>query len=52
MSSKMRIRDLSEISRGEGGWKTGEGHSFFELFKREGYEKKKKDRKRGRVTRN
>ena len=25
---------------GKGGWKTGEGHSFVEPFKREGYEKK------------
>ena len=30
------IRDLSEISRGEGGWKQREGHNFLRLQKREG----------------
>ena len=33
-----------------GGWKTGEGHIFFQPFKREGYGKN--DRKIGRVMRN
>ena len=44
------LRDLSEISRGEGRWKIGEGHSYFEPFKREGYEKN--DTKRGSITKN
>ena len=30
------IRDLSEISRGEEGWKQREGHNFLRLQKREG----------------
>ena len=30
------IRDLSEISRGEGGWKQREGHNFLRPQKREG----------------
>ena len=30
------LRDLSEISRGEGGWKQREGHNFLRLRKREG----------------
>ena len=30
------IRDLSEISRGGGGWKRREGYNFLRLQKREG----------------
>ena len=41
------MRDLSEISRGEGGWKQREGHNFLRLQKREGREKWAV--KRGRV---
>ena len=33
---KRILRDLSEISRGEGGWKQREGHTFLRLQKREG----------------
>ena len=33
------IRDLSEISRGGGGWKQREGHNFLRLRKRRGHEK-------------
>ena len=33
------IRDLSEISRGEGGWKLREGHNFLRLRKGSGHEK-------------
>ena len=33
------LRDLSEISRGEGGWKQREGHNFFRLRKGRGHEK-------------
>ena len=45
------VRDTyQKLAGGKGEWKTGEGHSFFEPFKREGYEKN--DSKRGRVTRN
>ena len=39
-----------KLAGGKGEWKTGEGLSFFEPLRREGYEKN--DRKRGRVTRN
>ena len=41
------IRDLSEISRGEGGWKQREGHNFLRLRKGRGHEKWAV--KRGRV---
>ena len=42
------IRDLSEISRGEGGgWKQREGHNFLRLTKGRGHEKWAL--KRGRV---
>ena len=41
------LRDLSEISRGEGGWKQREGHNFLRLKKRRGHEKWAV--KRGRV---
>ena len=30
------VRDLSEISRGEGGWKQREDHNFLRPQKREG----------------
>ena len=33
------VRDLSEISRGEGGRKQWEGHNFLRLQKGEGHEK-------------
>ena len=33
---KVRLRDLSEISRGAGGWKQREGYNFLRLQKREG----------------
>ena len=39
------LRDLSEISRGRG-WKTG-GSYFFEPFNREGYEKKRQEKREG-----
>ena len=42
-----QFRDLSEISRGGGGWKQREGHNFLRLQKREGREKWAV--KRGRV---
>ena len=41
------LRDLSEISSGEGGWKQRESHNFLRLRKRRGYEKWAV--KRGRV---
>jgi len=41
------VRDLSEISRGEGGWKKREGHKFLRLRKGRGH--KKWAIKRGRV---
>ena len=41
------VRDLSEISRGEGGWKQREGHNFLRLRKGRGHEKWAV--KRGRV---
>ena len=41
------LRDLSEISRGEGGWKQREGHNFLRLRKGSGHEKWAV--KRGRV---
>ena len=41
------FRDLSEISRGEGGWKQREGHNFLRLRKGSGHEKWAV--KRGRV---
>ena len=44
---KKKIRDLSEISGGEGGWKQREGHNFLRLRKRRGHEKWAV--KRGRV---
>ena len=33
------VRDLSEISRGGGGWKQREGHNFLRLRKERGHEK-------------
>ena len=36
MKIYMSLRDLSEISRGEGGRKQREGHNFLRLQKREG----------------
>ena len=39
VKSKCSVRDLSEISRGEGGWKHGEGLNFLRQQKREGQEK-------------
>ena len=33
------LRDLSEISRGRGGWKKREGHNFLRLRKGRGHEK-------------
>ena len=33
------LRDLSEISRGKGGWKQREGHNFLRLRKGRGHEK-------------
>ena len=41
------LRDLSEISRGRGGWKKREGHNFLRLRKGRGHEKWAV--KRGRV---
>ena len=41
------VRDLSEISRGEGRWKQREGHNFLRLRKGRGHEKWAV--KRGRV---
>ena len=41
------VRDLSEISRGEGGWKQRGGHNFLSLRKGRGHEKWAV--KRGRV---
>ena len=41
------IRDLSEISRGGGGWRQREGHNFLRLRKGRGHEKWAV--KRGRV---
>ena len=41
------LRDLSEISRGEGGWKQRGGHNFLSLRKGRGHEKWAV--KRGRV---
>ena len=41
------LRDLSEISRGEGGWKQREDHNFLRLRKGRGHEKWAV--KRGRV---
>ena len=41
------LRDLSEISRGEGGWKQREGHNLLRLRKGRGNEKWAV--KRGRV---
>ena len=41
------LRDLSEISRGKGGWKQREGHNFLRLRKGRGHEKWAV--KRGRV---
>ena len=43
----MFLRDVSEISRGEGGWKQREGHNFLRLRKGRGHEKSAV--KRGRV---
>ena len=43
----MTVRDLSEISRGGGGWKQRGGSQLFEPQKREGHEKWAV--KRGRV---
>ena len=43
----MLLRDLSEISRGEGRWKHREGHNFLRLRKGRGHEKWAV--KRGRV---
>ena len=43
----MTVRDLSEISRGEGGWKQRGGHNFLSLRKGRGHEKWAV--KRGRV---
>ena len=42
-----QLRGLSEISRGEGGWKQREGHNFLRLRKGRGHEKWAV--KRGRV---
>ena len=42
-----KFRDLSEISRGEGGWKQRGGHNFLSLRKGRGHEKWAV--KRGRV---
>ena len=33
------VRDLSEISSGEGGWKQREGHNFLSCRKERGHEK-------------
>ena len=33
------LRDLSEISRGKGGWQQREGHNFLRLRKGRGHEK-------------
>ena len=46
-SVRYQAVDLSEISRGEGGWKQREGHNFLRLRKRRGHEKWAV--KRGRV---
>ena len=47
MAVSFLVRELSEISRGEGGWKQGEGHNFLRLRKGRGHEKWAV--KRGRV---
>ena len=44
---QIKIRDLSEISRGGGGVENGGGSEFFEPSKREGYEKKMKRKEGG-----
>ena len=48
LTEKILLRDLSEVSRGEGGrWKQREGHNFLRLRKAKGHEKWAD--KRGRV---